>query len=375
MKTSRCMLSKRRPTLAGLAIPLVLIALVPVALQAQGKKRNPTSKVFVSDLSGEAQIDTGDNIQDLNKRSVYNAEGTIIETKRADKPEQKGKIFSTMVYSNGTGAYFDEDTRVEVKRFVQEPFTPNRTDMDVEPSISQTQAYVARGTVGLCTSKLVAGSNMTYSTPQGSINIRGKKVVIEANDRETKVSMLEGDSTVRGGALDLGGHTLHAGEQAIIRRGQAGQPNIVQVQPIPPSEATMLDDKVAMACIAKKTVYFEVKERPIDPGAPGSAETASTESTKQEATKTDAADADKTATASGDSTASGASTGGTGTAFASAPVTAFDGPAANAPTSSFAQGGRNTVQEIVAVPVVPVNLPVEFTVSPSRIITAPQPGG
>jgi hypothetical protein len=222
--------------------------------------------------------------------------------------------------------------------------------MDVEPSISQTQAYVSRGVVGLCTSKLVAGSTMNYSTPLGAINIRGKKVVIEATDDVTKVSMLEGDSTVRGGQSDMGGHLLRAGEQAIIRRGRAGQANTVTIQPIPPSEATVLDDKVAMACIAKKTVYFEVKERPRDGGAESSTEAA----------------ADST----GD-TASGGTTDASGSG-ASGAVTAFDGPVAN---SGFtANPVRTTVQEIVAVPVVPVNLPVEFTVSPARIIT-PGPGG
>jgi len=68
-----------------------------------------------------------------------------------------------------------------------------------------------------------------------------------------------------------------------------------------------MDDKVSMACMAKKTVYFEVAER-------------------------------KT-------TGDGAATG---------PVTAFDGKA-------------TTEQEIVPVEVVPADLPVQFTVSPARL--------
>ena len=348
MKTKHRQSSLRRPILAGPTVLLVLITLVPGVLFAQGKKKNPSSKLYVSDVNGNAQIDTGDNIQDLSKRAVYTAQGTTIETKKSDNQEDKGKVFSTMVYSNGTAAYFDENTKVEVKSFVQEPFTPNRSDMDVEPSISQTQAFVARGTVGLCASKLVAGSSMNYSTAQGSINIRGQKVVIEANDAETKVSMLDGDSTVRGGTQDLGGHTLHAGEQAIIRRGAPGQPNSVRVQKIPPAESAALDDKVAMACMAKKTVYFEVRERQLTLGGPPGS---------PEATSADGTTAD---------TASGSANTGSG----SGAVTAFDGPALN---SGFATSG-STVQEIVAVPVVPVNLPVQFTVSPSRLVS-PRPGG
>ena len=129
---------------AGLILP-------SLATAAQVKK-NPTSKIYVADVDGEAEIDTGDRVDDLTKKSVYSAQGAVIETKE--------KAVDAMVFSNGTGIFFDEETRVEVKRFDQEPFLPNRSDMDVEPSISQTQAYLPRGTVGICPSKLVAGSSM-----------------------------------------------------------------------------------------------------------------------------------------------------------------------------------------------------------------------
>jgi hypothetical protein len=240
----------------------VLIAL-PAAAGTSAKKKNPGSKIYVSDVSGDATIGTENMLEDLSKRSVYTAQGTVIETKKSSGGE-RGRTYSTMVYSNGTGAFFDADTRVEVKRFSQEPFTPNRSDVEVEPSISQTQAFVARGVVGLCTSKLVAGSSMTYQTPHASVHIRGRKVVIEAGAEVTKISMLEGESTIRGGAADVGGYTLRAGEQAIIRRTEPGQPNEIQIGRIPPSEAPQLDDKVAMACMAKKTVYFEERIRKGD---------------------------------------------------------------------------------------------------------------
>ncbi len=241
---------------------LCLAAVIATPAAAASKKKNPTSKVYVADLNGQAQIDTGEKIDDLAKKSVYNAQGTIIET--------KPKSNNTMVFSNGTGSYFDEDTRVEIKTFAQEPFTPNRTDMDVEPSISQTRAFVARGSVGLCTSKLVAGSNMTYRTAHGSVNIRGKRVVIAAGDRETKISMIEGDSTVKGGDLDLGGQTLKAGQQAIIRNGPPGQPNMIEIRDIPDNERAALDEKVTLACMAKKTVYFEVREKVVTESQAGS---------------------------------------------------------------------------------------------------------
>src|SRR5436305_1734700 len=168
--------SRQRPRAIALTAVFLVTGLLASSVNAAPKGKNPASKMYVSDVGGEAQINTGEKIQDLTKRSVYNAEGTVIQTKKVEEGQAKGKNFSTMVYSNGTGAYFDADTRVEVKKFEQEPFTPNRGDMDVEPSISQTQAFVAHGSVGLCTSKQVAGSSMTYQTPHASVAIHGRKV-------------------------------------------------------------------------------------------------------------------------------------------------------------------------------------------------------
>jgi hypothetical protein len=166
---------------------------------------------------------------------------------------------------------------------------------------------------------------MTYSTPQGSVNIRGQKVVIQAQGDVTKVSMLEGESTVRGGVSDLGGHTVHAGEQAIIRAGAPGQPNIIEIQKIPQSEKAKLDDKVAMACMAKKTVYFEVRGR-------------------QESNSRNPALGD---TSGGE-------------------VTAFDTESATARVAGGLIPTGNG--EIVAIPLAPTNLPVQYTTSPAALI-------
>jgi hypothetical protein len=321
------------PTLSLLGLVIALAS--PVTSLAQGQRKNPASKVYITDVSGEALIDTGEAIEDLTKRAVFTVQGAVIETKRPESPSDQNKYFSTMVYSNGTGAYFDADTRVEVKRFVQEPFTPNRNDAEVEPSISRTQAFLSRGSVGLCNSKLVAGSSMTYDTPNASIKIRGRKLVMEATDNMTKVSMLEGESTIQAGPTDTGGHVVKAGEQAIIRRDVLGQTTRVEIRPIPPQEMPALDDKVAMACMARKSVYFEVKE------------------------KSETLAADESANETG-----GAAAGASGegdTAFS--PVTAFDGG------SSSASSG--VVREIVAVEILPPTLPVEYTVSTASITTVP----
>jgi hypothetical protein len=321
-------------------------ALLPALAKAAPGSHNPTSKFYVADVEGDAQIDTGEKVDDLNKQSVYNAQGTVIET--------KSNSVNAMVFSNGTGIFFDSDTRVEMKRFEQEPFVPNRTDMDTEPSVSQTQAYVPRGTVGLCTSNLVAGSKMTYRTPLGSVNIRGGKVVIQNENGVTTVSMLDGDSTVQAGNLDTGGRALRGGQQAVITAGTGGAPPTIKVQNIPSAQQSQLEGKVTMACTAKKTVYFEVRSR--------SSNTQSSNSPGLEVGLGSSASAQGSAsnsTTSSSSTSSDSSSSGT--------VTAFDAISENSGTTGNTGTSTTTntqQQEIVAVPVVPSTLPVQFEVTP-----------
>lgn len=241
------------PSPSSALIRMAVCAVLAVLLgsldaSAQGRRKNPTSKLYVADVNGSAQIDTGETIDDLTKRSVYTAQGTVIETKEDST--------NAMVLSNGTGLHFDPGTRLEVRKFVQEPFTPNRNDMDIEPSVSSTETFLSRGAVGLCTSKLAAGSTMNYNTPHAGVRIRGRRAAIEVTGEGTKVSLLEGDITVRGGSLDAGGQRLEPGQQAIISPSGG-----IRIQSIPPGEMKNLEDKVSMACAARKTVYFDVKEK------------------------------------------------------------------------------------------------------------------
>jgi len=99
-----------------------------------------------------------------------------------------------------------------------------------------------------------------------------------------------------------------------------------------------------MACMAKKTVYFEVRERTI---------------TNDRASEGAASDS----TAGGGGGGAGSEETGGGGA-----VTAFNGNTGGA--SSV------TIREIVPVEIVPTVLPTQFTVSPARIQTPGRgPGG
>jgi hypothetical protein len=297
---------RRFPAYCLAAVVLALVAISDAA--AQGKGKNVASKIYVTDLQGEADIATNDKIVELKKKSAYLAQGAVIETKKPADPEEK--TYASVVYSNGTGIVLGPDTRLEVKKFTQEQFTPNRSDLEAEPSVSQTQTFLARGLICLCTSTQVAGSSMVYQTPHGSVNIRGQKIVLETTDEYTRIAMIEGECTVRGGTgsrLDAGGLTLHSGDQTYLRQDAAGHILPFQVERIPPNELGSLEDKIAMACLAKKTVYFEIAKRPAG---------------------------------NGDTT--------------TGPVTAFD-------------GNDGLDDELVPIEVVPATLPVQFNVSPAKL--------
>ncbi len=236
----------RPPALFGAAAALLLSASIGFSAAA---RKNPTSRLYVADLVGESHIDNGERIERLSKKSAYAAEGTIIETK-VDSND-------SLVLSNGTALYVGPNTRFEVKKFLQEPFAPNRTDLEIEPSISQTIVRVMRGSLGICTSKLVAGSSMVYTTPHGTITVRGRKVLIETDDDETRVSLIEGDISVIGHGLTKT-ENLKPGQHAILRRISPDAPTSVTVQSIPEALTAKIDDTVALACISRRTVYFDV---------------------------------------------------------------------------------------------------------------------
>lgn len=316
-----------------------LAAGIPAVLHAANK--NPTSKFYVADVDGEAQIDTGEKVDDLTRQSVYNAEGAVVET--------KPNASNAMVFSNGTGVFFDQDTRMEVKKFQQEPFVPNRNDMNVEPSISQTQNYVPRGTVGLCTSQLVAGSTMTYQTPLGSVNIQGGKLVVSSQNNATVISMIDGQSTVNVGEVDNGGQILKNGQQAVITPGANGGPSQVTIQNIPQNQQNELSQKVTMACNARKTVYFETAKQ-ADTVVPIGTANAVTAGPVGGGTNTGA---------------DGSGTPGTST------ITAFDGNDGAVTTKPTLGTTTTAPTQIVAVPVAPATTPVQYQTSPANITTTP----
>ena len=239
-----------------LTLFVTLIAAGSASLFAESSStaKSPTSKFYVAEVKGVAEVNTGKKIEGLTERAVFDADGTVIETKTDS--------VNSLVMSNGTGVYFAADTKMAINRFLQEPFAPNRTDLETEPSMSQTRTTLSRGSVGICTGKLVAGSSMIYNTPNISLNILSQnkqRVAIQSTDEVTTVTLFSGDLTMSANSMS-GGEHLQSGYQAVIRSRGLNQPPLITINPIPDDKRDSLEDMVNSACQARRKVYFDVGE-------------------------------------------------------------------------------------------------------------------
>jgi hypothetical protein len=213
----------------GLLVACFVVAYVYLGVgmvtPAFAQRKNPASKLYVAELDGVSDIDIGDRVFELKKGSVHDANNTIIRTRVGAS--------NAIVFSNGTGLHLEPDTALRIEQFVQEPFLPNRTDLDVEPSVSRMSLVLTHGMIGLCTSKLVAGSSMELETPHLMLQIRGKRIVVETNERQTVVSLIEGDVTVQTGDREGGGRTLTAWQRAVVKPILANDSFELVVEDIP----------------------------------------------------------------------------------------------------------------------------------------------
>ncbi len=317
--------------LALCAIASLVAVPASYAQRSLGKKKGPTSKLYMAEAVGDTTIQTNDKIYTARQATAFDAPGTVIETKAG--------AHNAVVYSNGTGMYVDQNTRVEIDRFVQEPFEPERRerlDTPIEPSISQSSVHVAQGAIGICTSQLVSGSSMNYSTPHGNVNIRGGKVSIETTPDGTYIDLLDGDITVRGsGGRDVGGQILRPGERATITPSRTGGQPTITVGPIPQESLRISDERTETACAAKKTVTFDVIEKKAAEGL----------------------DTPEEQPVAGTPPATDGSTGETPTA--STP--------GNTDEAAGAGDDEDSDQEIVVRPVVPETPPTNTVVSPASL--------
>lgn len=238
-----------------------LLLFCPVFLLAQANESELAGrpllrgKLYVAEAVGEGTVYSEGRALKHHQTQFVEAAGTIILTKE--------RAHAGYVFSNGTGMLVDEDTRVEVARFDQEHFAKNQQmDFSHEPSRSTSHLRVSYGLIGICTNRLISGSQMRYATPLGVVGVNNHaRMVIHAGPRATSVFLLEGTCTVASNTDPLRHSvTLRPGEKAVIDRDSAD----VRVSAMEPEVIKLMDDKVATACHARQTVAFDVDSAGAD---------------------------------------------------------------------------------------------------------------
>lgn len=207
-----------------------------------------TGKLYVAEISGVVTAYSDGVIVKAEQTNAFNALGLMIRTGK--------NSWQASVFSNGTGIFIDNSTHIEVLRFAQERFAPNRMDLTLEPSVSASDIFVSGGLLGACTSRLLSGSSVRFSTRQAVATVtKYARMAVRAEDHQSGFYLLEGDCAVspRNGT-DLGHRVmLQPGEMVTFREGEdAGL-----IEPISPKRLAELEGRVSLAFRARMAVMFD----------------------------------------------------------------------------------------------------------------------
>ncbi len=194
-----------------------LLPLVGYGTLTSRQKNTLLGKFYVSSVKGTVRCVSDGRIFELKKGDVVLARGTTVET-AADSN-------ITLVFSNQTAVFSDEKTRFQIEKFDQEFFAPNN-NLRVEPSNSATIVKFTSGRLVINTPRLLSGTSMVYETEHSAIYIKGEKVLIEGDDKQTHVAMIAGTASVnvrdKDGIFVSIGKRLTTGQEAFVKKTLAG---------------------------------------------------------------------------------------------------------------------------------------------------------
>jgi hypothetical protein len=209
-------------------------------------------KIYVAEIAGGVAYTVAGGTQELKKGVSLPVQGARNETTPASH--------IVWVYSNGTSLYVDEKTVIQVAKFEQKPF-PKGTDTTVtEPSVSHTVGRINQGRIIITTNKLMTGTTMVYITPHAQVKVRGKEVVIEVYDRESRIYVVNGEVSVSpvGASADGVGQVIHSGQEAVVTDSSITTTSSqMHVVPIDQFYLDSIASQLAAGERAQKIVVFE----------------------------------------------------------------------------------------------------------------------
>ena len=161
----------------GISRLLALAFLVCVMVQVSFAGNERPGNIRVLDVSGDVSFTptTGGASQPLGKGAFVH-QGQSIKTGKGAK--------ATLLMSNGTELSIDQNTSLNVVKFLQTPFDSSKTsyrDLKAEPSTSQTRISVTQGSIIADVAKLAKGSTFKIGTPAGDAEIHGTLIQVTVN--------------------------------------------------------------------------------------------------------------------------------------------------------------------------------------------------
>ncbi len=214
-------------------------------------------KVYVAEIAGGVAFNLNGSLNPLKKGDTLPIQGARNETAAA--------AHVVLVFSNGTSLYVDEKTLVQIIKFEQKPFPKGIDTTATEPSVSHTLGRITQGRIIVTTNKLATGTTMVYMTPHAEVKIRGDQVVIEVDDRQSRIIVVSGDVTVtpQNGSARGVGLVLHSGQMTIVTDSSPGSPSApLSALGVDPGLLDALSSFLAAGERAQKIVVFETVSGP-----------------------------------------------------------------------------------------------------------------
>ena len=143
---------------------------------------------FVTSMRGSVEVrnEEGKKLT-LGLHESHSVDGLTLKTK------EDGTLF--LVLSNGVAIALTENTHIKIQNFRQIPFGPKSHSLEHEPTISNLQIYLIKGTMGLSCDHISPLSNLKIAMNSGHLRVHSTTSVLSINPLGMNISAYEGTLT------------------------------------------------------------------------------------------------------------------------------------------------------------------------------------
>ncbi len=100
-----------------------------------------------------------------------------------------------LVLSNGVAISLGSDTELSIERYTQKPFSSKKESQQYEPSESQLQIRLSKGSLCCAFEHLSPVSEARVATPHGELRIHNGNSILVVDTIQTEINMFSGTAT------------------------------------------------------------------------------------------------------------------------------------------------------------------------------------